>query len=103
MSSNIKVDKFFSIKNLFSVKFSKIISQVPLLINIDEYPINRNIKSNNSCCFKESLIEIQNTVIDVSVIVVMSICSNNLWINLLVNKTITHTILNGFKDYVKLT
>ena len=82
--SNINLDKIFSIRNLFTIKFSRIISKVTLLINIDESSINRNIKSNCSWGFKGSPIETQNVAIERSVSMIMGIYSNGSWINLII-------------------
>ena len=96
---NINLDKIFSIRNLFAIKFSKIISKETLLINIDESSINRNIKSNYSWGFKGSPIEAQNAAIEGSVSMIMGICSNGSWINLIVNKTINS---NYFEWFLKI-
>ena len=91
-TSNINLDKIFSIRNLFTIKFTKIISKETLLINIDESSINRNIKSNCSWGFKWLPIEVRNAAIEGSVSIIMGICSNDSWINLIINKTNFFTI-----------
>ena len=97
--SNINLDKIFSIRNLFTFKISKTISKETLLINIDESFINRNIKSNCSRGFKGSPIETQNAATEGSVSMIMGICSNGSWINLIINKTINS---NYFEWFLKI-
>ena len=42
--NNIDWKKVYSIRNLFAIKFSKVVSKDALLINIDESSINRSVK-----------------------------------------------------------
>ena len=93
---NINLDKIFSIRNLFAIKISKIISKETLLINIDKCSIYSNIKSSYSCGFKGSPIEAQNASIEGYVSMIMGICFNGSWINLIINKTINSNYFEWF-------
>ena len=46
--SNIDFDRINVVQNLFSVKFSKLVTKDTLLVNIDESPISKNIKQRYS-------------------------------------------------------
>ena len=96
---SINLNKIKSIRHLFAIKFSKIITKETLLINIDESSINRHIKWNYSWGFKGKSIEVQNSGIEGSVSMILGICSNGSWINAIVNKTIDSKY---FEWYLKI-
>ena len=85
---NIDLLKIKATRNLFAIKFSKIISEKLLLINIDESSINRSVKNAYSWGVKGYPIECQNSVISGSASMIMAICSNGAWITLVTNETI---------------
>ena len=89
-SRPISIDfaKIYLIRNLFAIKFSKVISDKTLLINIDESSINRNVKSSYFWGKKGQIIEAQNSIITGSASMIMPICSNGVWICLVINETI---------------
>ena len=86
--NSIDLNRINSIRNLFSIKFAKIVTEKTLLINIDESSINRNVKSVYSWGVKGLPIESQNSVFAGSVSLIMAICSNGAWISKVINETI---------------
>ena len=59
-----------------------------LLVNIDEWSINRNTKLKYSWGFKGFPIESQNTLFRGSISIVLAICSNGSFISFAINETI---------------
>ena len=53
MPNNVDFNKINTSKQLFAIKFSKLVKISSLVINIDETSINRHIKSNYSWSKKE--------------------------------------------------
>ena len=86
--NSIDLNRINSIRNLFSIKFAKIVTEKTLIINIDESSINRNVKSVYSWGVKGLPIESQNSVFAGSVSLIMAICSNGAWISKVINETI---------------
>ena len=63
--NNVDFNKINESRQLFAIKFSKLIKISSLVINIDETLINRHIKSNYSCSKKGKANEAKNlTFID---------------------------------------
>ena len=96
---NIDLLKISATRNLFAIKFSKIISEKLLLINIDESSINRGVKNAYSWGLKGYPIECQNSVIAGSASMIMAICSNGAWLTLVTNEMIDS---NNFTWFLKI-
>ena len=86
--NNVDFKRVHSIRSLFAVKFSKIVSEKSLLINIDESSINKDVKIAYSWGIKGKPIESQNSSLAGSASIIMAICSNGAWISKVINKTI---------------
>ena len=86
--NNIDLKRLSSIRNFFAIKFSKIVTENTLLINIDEPSINRSVKLAYSWGPKGMPIESQNSALVGSESMIMAICSNGAWISKMINETI---------------
>ena len=97
--NNIDLKRVCSIRNLFAIKFSKVVSKDALLINIDESSINRSVKIAYSWGVKGQPIESQNISLSGSASIIMAICSNGAWISKVINETIDS---NNFIWFLKI-
>ena len=86
--NSINLEKVGSIRKLFAFKFSKLISEDTLIVNIDESSINRRVSTNYTWGIKGFPIECRNSPFAGSVSLVMAICSNGAWISFFINETI---------------
>ena len=57
--TNINLKKINNIRSLFAVKYLKEVSTETLMINVDEFSLNREIKSNYSWVSKENLLRLK--------------------------------------------
>ena len=95
-SNNIDLKKINSVRNLFAIKFSKVITDDTLVINIDEVSINKDTKINYSWGLKGKDIEVWNSSFIGSVNIIAAIWSNGAWMSMILNQTIDSTNLHGF-------
>ena len=85
--NSINFDKVIACRQLFSIKFSQLISSSSLVINIDETSINRHITTNYSWSFKGKKYEAKNSPFIGSINWIMTILSNGSWFSLLMKHT----------------
>ena len=97
--NSIDLKRVCSIRNLFAIKFSKVVSKDALLINIDESSINRSVKIAYSWGVNGQPIEFQNISLSGSASIIMAICSNGAWISKVINETIDS---NNFIWFLKI-
>ena len=88
--------KINSVRNLFEIKFSKVITDDTLVMNIDEASISRNTKTNYSWGLKGKDIEVWNFYFIDSVNIIAAIWSNGAWISMILNLTIFSTNFTWF-------
>ena len=88
--------KINSVRNLFTIKFSKVITDETLVINIDEASINRDTKINYSWGLKGKDIEVWNSSFIGSVNIITDIWSNGVWMIMILNQTIGSTNFTWF-------
>ena len=86
--NKINLERVKIIRKLFAYKFTKLVSNKTLIVNIDESSINRRVSSKYSWGFKGSPIELKNSPFYGSVNLVLAIYSNGAWISFITNKTI---------------
>ena len=84
--ANVNFDKIHSARSLFAVKFSQIVTERTLIINIGEASINRHIKRDYSWIFKGQYKEVNNDFYYGSVSIIMGIWSNRYWIGMQTNE-----------------
>ena len=94
--NTIDLKRIDSLRNLVSIKLSKLMSSKTLLINIDESLINRNTNSNYSWGFKGTAIEAQNSTIADSASIIMGIWSNGSWISFITSNTVNSITFTWF-------
>ena len=97
--SNIDLKRLSSIRNFFDIKYSKIVTENILLINIDESSINRSVKLAYSWGLKGMPIESHNSALVGSASMIIAICSNGAWISKVINETIDS---NNFTWFLKI-
>ena len=85
--NSINFDKVKACRQLFALKFSQLLSNSSLVINIDETSINRHIKINYSWSLKGKKYEARNSPFIGSINWVMAIWSNRNWFSLFMNHT----------------
>ena len=85
--NSINFDKVKACRQLFALKFSQLLSNSSLVINIDETSINRHIKINYSWSLKGKQYEAKNSPFIGSINWVMTIWSNGNWFSLFMNHT----------------
>ena len=82
---SVDFDRLNWLRTLFSIKFSQLMSQSTLLINIDETSIGRNTKVNYSWWLRGYPIEAKNIFITSSVSFWMALLSNGSWISMFID------------------
>ena len=98
---NIDFEKLSLIRHLFSIIFTKQMTMDALLVNIDEWSINRNTKLKYSWRFKGVHIESQNTLFRRSISIVLTIYSNGSFISFAINETINSENFMWFLSIMK--
>ena len=83
--NNINLERVKIIRKLFAYKFTKLVSNKILIVNIDKSSINRRVSLKYSWGFKGSPIELKNSPFSGSVSLVLAICSNGAWISFITN------------------
>ena len=86
--SNIDLDKLQLTRILFSMRVSKLVDSDILLINIDESSLTKATKLNYSWVPTDENGEVLNTNFTNSLNIVLAICSNGSWIEMLTNDTL---------------
>lgn len=85
--NNVNLAQINALRKFFTVKFTQIIDNQTLILNIDESSINRSTKSHYSLSFKGFPAEIKNAPFVGSASIILGICSNGPWLALITNKT----------------
>ena len=101
---NINFEKVRLTRILFSIKFTQIITNNTLLLNIDESSINRNLKTHYSWSLKGNKTEAKNSFIVGSASLIFGILSNGSSIGMITNGTINSlkfiTFLKNLKEWL---
>ena len=92
----IDFSKIKATRMLFSSIFSKQLTPESLIVNIDEWVLNRNTKTVYSWSQKGVEPEIQNTLINGSVSVILAVFSNGWFYCTIMNHTINGRIFETF-------
>ena len=85
---NVDFERLLLSRILFSMHFSKIINDDLLLINIDESWLNKATKANYSWVSAGKNSETQNINLTNTMSIVLAICSNGSWVEILSNNTL---------------
>ena len=101
---NINFKKVRLARILFSIKFTQIITNNTLLLNIDESSINRNLKTHYSWSLKGNKTEAKKSFIVGSASLIFGILSNGSSIEMITNGTINSlkfiTFLKNLKEWL---
>ena len=98
--SNIWLNKLRIWRILFWIKFTKLITNDTLLINIDEWTISNKTKLNYSWSQKGKSWEVQNSNFSSSWSIIMAILNTGQWYCLILWSTVNSEIFSTFISYL---